>query len=169
MNRPDESFEICREVGGPRLQNYQVEFRELEPMLVGGIRMKGYYSDCGQGFKLLGRRLGRHLAGKPLCLFYDGEYREGDADFEPCMPLRKPVEAEGISVRELPGGRCLTLMHIGTYEHLRESYDRLRDFIKERGCQVLLPTREVYHKGPGMIFRGNPQKFLTEIQMLLAE
>ena len=35
--------------------------------------------------------------------------------------------------------------------------------------QRLLPTREVYHKGPGMFFRGNPQKYLTEIQFPLAE
>jgi hypothetical protein len=30
---------------------------------------------------------------------------------------------------------------------------------------VALPTREVYHKGPGMIFRRNPKTYLTEIQI----
>jgi len=148
---------------------FEIEQRTLEPILVGGIRMKGHYCDCGQGFKTLGRRLGRYIAGKPLCLFYDGEYRDGDANFEPCMPLRKRVEAEGISVRELPGGRCLSLVQLGPFDRLRESYDRLRDYIKEQGCNVQLPTREVYRKGPGMFFRGNPQKYLTEIQMLVAE
>ena len=76
-------------------------------MLVAGMRMTGRYSDCGKGFATLGKRLGRHIAGKPMCLFYDGEYRDDDANFEPCMPMRKPVEADGISVRELPGGRCV--------------------------------------------------------------
>jgi effector-binding domain-containing protein len=37
--------------------------------------------------------------------------------------------------------------------------------VKERGYEVTLPTREVYLKGPGMIFRGNPKKYLTEIQL----
>ena len=35
------------------------------------------------------------------------------------------------------------------------------------GSEVVLPTREVYLKGPGMIFKGNPRNFLTEIQMLI--
>jgi effector-binding domain-containing protein len=30
---------------------------------------------------------------------------------------------------------------------------------------VVLPTREVYLKGPGMIFRGNPKNYVTEIQI----
>ena len=39
---------------------------------------------------------------------------------------------------------------------------------------VVLPpiapgTREVYLKGPGMIFKGNPKNYLTEIQMLVRE
>ena len=148
---------------------FEVEERELEPMLVGGIRMTGRYCDCGKGFATLGKRLGRHIAGKPLCLFYDGEYRENDANFEPCMPLRKPVEAEGISIRELPGGRCVSLMHLGPYEELRRSYARIQQYVKERGYKILLPSREVYHKGPGMFFRGNPQKYLTEIQLLIAQ
>ena len=28
-----------------------------------------------------------------------------------------------------------------------------------------LPTREVYVKGPGPIFKGNPKNYLTEIQL----
>ena len=28
-----------------------------------------------------------------------------------------------------------------------------------------LPTREVYVKGPGLIFKGNPKNHLTEIQL----
>lgn len=148
--------------------SFEIVERELEPVLVAGIRMTGCYGDCGKGFAQLGRQLGRHISGKPLCLFYDGEYREGDANFEPCMPIRKPVEVEGISVRELPGGRCLSLMHLGPYERLRESYAKLRDYLQAHGSNVTLPTREVYHKGPGMIFWGNPKKYLTEIQFPLA-
>ncbi|NIM18127.1 MAG: MerR family transcriptional regulator, partial [Candidatus Aminicenantes bacterium] len=30
----------------------------------------------------------------------------------------------------------------------------------------LLPTREQYLKGPGMIFRGNPKKYVTRLMML---
>ena len=134
-------------------------------MLVAGIRMKGFYSDCGKGFATLGKTLGRQIAGKPLCLFYDGEYREGDANFEPCMPIRKLIASIGITVHELPAVHCVTLMHHGPYDDLKRSYAKLLKYVNEHGYKVSLPTREVYLKGPGMIFRGNPAKYVTEIQI----
>jgi DNA-binding transcriptional MerR regulator len=146
-------------------EKFEVEERPFESVLVAGVRMKGRYSDCGQGFALLGRRLGRHIAGKPLCLYYDGEYREDDADYEPCFPIRRAVSVDGAEVRQLPGGRCVALIHRGPYDQLGRSYERVLRYAKERGYTVTLPTREVYLKGPGMIFRGNPQKYLTEIQL----
>jgi DNA-binding transcriptional MerR regulator/effector-binding domain-containing protein len=150
-----------------RSTNSEISEYQIEPMLVAGIRMTGAYSDCGAGFALLGKRLGRHIAGEPLCLFYDGEFRDGDANFEPCFPIRKaPARAaDGIDVRELPGGRCLTLVHRGPYEELSRSYARLLEHAKKSGRRISLPTREVYHKGPGMFFCGNPKKYVTEIQL----
>jgi len=146
---------------------FDVERKTLEPMLIAGVRMKGKYSDCGKGFAKIGKALGRHLCGKPLCLYYDGEYRENDADLEACIPLRKQVEVEGVSVRELPGGRCVALVHQGPYEELGRSYAKILGHIKEKGYKTLLPSREVYIKGPGMLFKGNPKNYLTEIQILI--
>jgi DNA-binding transcriptional MerR regulator len=149
-------------------QSFAVEERELEPVLVAGVRMTGRYSDCGKGFAMLCRRLGRHIAGKPLCLYYDGEYREEDANFEPCMPIRREVQADGVEIHRLPGGRCVSLVHRGPYDELGRSYERALRYVKEHRYEVKLPTREVYLKGPGMIFRGNPKKYLTEIQLPIA-
>ena len=149
-------------------QTYEIGERQVGPMLVAGFRMQGYYSDCGKGFATLFKRLGRHVAGKPLCLFYDCEFREGDANFEPCVPIRKEVAVDGVSVRELPASRVVTLVHRGPYEELRNSYARILKYAKERGYTIESPTREVYIKGPGMIFRGNPKKYLTEIQLPIA-
>jgi DNA-binding transcriptional MerR regulator/effector-binding domain-containing protein len=143
--------------------SFDVQEKEIDPMVVAGIRMRGRYSDCGKGFADLGKRVGRWIGGKPLCLHYDCEYREDDADFETCFPLRKSVAVDGVSVRELPGGRFVSLLHRGPYEELGRSYARALKYAEERGYELLLPTREVYIKGPGMIFRGNPRKYLTEI------
>jgi len=148
---------------------FQVEEKVLESQLIAGVRMKGKYCDCGKGFALLGKKLGRHLDGKPFNLYYDAEYREDDADMEPCFPVRKAVEAEGVSVRELPGGRCVSLMHKGPYEELGRSYEKILAYIREKNYQTLLPSREVYIKGPGMILKGNPEKYLTEIQIMIQE
>ena len=87
---------------------------------------------------------------------------------EPCFPVKPTAKpAAGISLHELPGGRCVALLHQGPYEELGRSYEKLFAHIKQHGFTPQLPSREIYIKGPGMILRGNPKKYLTEIQILI--
>jgi DNA-binding transcriptional MerR regulator/effector-binding domain-containing protein len=149
-------------------ENYGVEEKDLPSMWVAGIRMRGRYSDCGKVFGKLCRKFGRPMVGKPMMLYYDEEYREEDADFEPCVPLKKSLESDVASVRELPGGRCLSLVHKGPYDQLMKSYRRIFEHATSNNIKLTAPSREVYLKGPGMIFKGNPERYLTEIQFLFA-
>jgi DNA-binding transcriptional MerR regulator/effector-binding domain-containing protein len=145
--------------------SFQIVEKTTDPILVAGIRMKGRYTDCGPVFARIGRSLGRYISGKPLMLHYDSEYRDEDADFEPCMPVRACQPVDGISIRQLPGGRCVSLLHKGPYDQLGQSYAKVLAYVRANGYDVRVPTREIYHKGPGMIFRGNPKNYLTEIQI----
>lgn len=142
-----------------------VQEKMLEPLFVAGIRMKGRYSDCGNGFATIARSLGQYICGKPFLLHYDTEYRDQDADFETCLPIRQRKLVEGVSVRQLPSGRCISLVHKGPYEQLSRSYAKVFKYVNERKYRVIPPTREVYLKGPGMIFKSCPQNYLTEIQI----
>ena len=65
---------------------------------------------------------------------------------------------DGISFRTLPRASCLSLLHRGPYDQLGRSYARILDEARRRQANVQLPTREVYIKGPGMIFKGNPRE-----------
>jgi effector-binding domain-containing protein len=150
-------------------EKFEVEEKEIETVLVAGHRMKGKYHEVEKGFKLLGKAVGRHINGKPMNLYYDGEYKEEDADFEPCFPVRKGTSTDNVSVRELPGGKAVTLIHKGPYEELTSSYKIIIDYINKKEYKTKLPSREVYLKGPGMIFKGNPNNYLTEIQFILDE
>ncbi len=153
-----------------RTSTFEVEEKMTEPMLIAGIRTRGSYSETGQLLSRLGRSIGRHIRGKPLNLYYDSEHKETDADFESCFPVAKSARpAEGISIRELAGGRCVSLVHRGPYEELGRSYENVFAYINERGLKALVPSREIYLKGPGMIFQGNPRKYLTEIQVMVSE
>lgn len=144
---------------------YEVEEKSVDSLLIAGVRMKAPYRDCGQGFAKIGKRFGRHINGKPFLLHYDAEYKEGDADFEACMPVKKGDGDAEVSIRELPGGKFATLLHKGPYEDLGRSYAKILTYAKDSGYEIETPTREVYIKGPGMIFKGNPKKYLTEIQL----
>ena len=139
--------------------------KDVEPQWIAAVRMRGKYSDCGTAFASIGRGLGRYIAGPCMLLHHDTEFKEDDADFEACAPLRKQASAAGIEVRELPGGRCLSLLHKGPYDRLGPSYAAALLYAKQQGYRLTVPTREVYLRGPGMIFRGNPENYLTEIRM----
>jgi DNA-binding transcriptional MerR regulator/effector-binding domain-containing protein len=151
------------------LQNSEFDVMEkrLEPALIAGVRMKGRYSECGKGFSKIGRAFGRFISGKCFLLCYDSEFKEDDADFEACMPISKGKNVDGVSVREIAGGRCVSLLHKGPYPELGRSYAKLLAYVKEHGYEIIIPIREVYLKGPGMIFKGNPKNYLTEIQILV--
>jgi DNA-binding transcriptional MerR regulator len=149
--------------------NFEIEEKELPTLLIAGYRMKGKYQEVDRGFKLLGKTFGRYINGKAMNLYYDGEYKEEEADFEPCFPIRKGKDTDDISVRELKGGKCVSIIHKGDYGILNNSYKKIFAYINEKGYKALLPTREVYLKGPGMIFKGNPNNYLTEIQIMIEE
>lgn len=149
--------------------SFDVQEKSLDGLLVAGVRMTGRYCDCGRGFSRIGKQFGRHIAGRAFLLHYDCEYKEEDADFEACFPVRQGKAVDGISVRELEGGRCVSLLHQGPYAELGRSYAKLLEYVQAKGYEVVLPTREVYVKGPGMVFKGNPKKYLTEIQMLVRD
>jgi DNA-binding transcriptional MerR regulator len=149
--------------------SFDIEEKVVDSLLIAGHRMKGQYQDYGEGIKVVAKQCGRHINGKAMCLYHDGEYKENDADFEPFFPVRKGTSSSEVSVRELAGGRCVSLIHKGPYDTLSESYKAIYSYIKEKGYSTILPTREVYIKGPGMIFRGNPNNYLTEIQMFLSD
>jgi DNA-binding transcriptional MerR regulator/predicted transcriptional regulator YdeE len=148
---------------------FQIEEKIAPTIRVAGIRRKGRYADCGPSFAKIGKRFGRHIRGKPLLLLYDTEFKEDDADYETCMPVSRGEPVDGISVRELPGGRYVSLLHQGPYDQLGRSYAKILEFVREKDYEITSPTREIYHKGPGMIFRGNPKNYLTEIQMFIKE
>jgi DNA-binding transcriptional MerR regulator/effector-binding domain-containing protein len=149
--------------------SFQIEEKTVGPVRIAGIRMTGRYADCCGAFARIGRRFGRYVRGKPMLLHYDNEFRQDDADFEACMPVGGGSAADGITTRELGGGRCVSLLHLGAYDQLGLSYAKILEYVRNKGYEVVLPTREVYLKGPGIIFRGNPKNYLTEIQMLINE
>ncbi len=145
--------------------SFAVEEKSVDPMLVAGLRMTGRYHQIGEGFSRIGKAAGRYINGRAMCLYYDGEYRDDEANFEPCFPVRKEITGAGVTCHELPAARCLSLIHRGPYEQLGRSYAKVLQAADERKLKLVLPSREIYVKGPGMIFKGKPSNYLTEIQL----
>jgi len=146
--------------------------KHVPDIRIASIRWKGRYGDTGKYFGRLAKSLARHLAGRPFNMYYDEGFKEEDADIESCFPVREGREIkapEGVSIRSLSGGKVVSIMHKGPYEQLGRSYERITSHLKEKNYKVVAPPREVYIKGPGFIFKGNPKNYLTEIQFPVSE
>ncbi len=140
-----------------------IESEVIPEMLICGIRFQGKYEEVGPRFANLFKAAGGKAAGRPFSLYYDGEYKEEDADIEACLEVKKEIRKAGIAYRRLPGGKALTLLHYGPYGELGRSYQRLYEECREKNLEIVLPTREQYLKGPGLLFRGNPKKYVTKL------
>lgn len=156
-------------IGMLNSSEFKIEEKKLAPMLIASIRWKGKYSDAGKWFGKLCRSAGRFATGKPFSLYHDMEQLDDGASIESCVPIKKKFATDGIICNELPGGKCVSLVHKGPYTQLSRTYTLIFDYIKKKHYQAVLPIREIYMKGPGIIFSGNPKNYLTEIQIVITE
>lgn len=145
----------------------EIIVKDVKPLLIASIRYKGAYESVGDYIQTMFCACGRYIAGAPLNLYYDTDYKDGDADMEISVPVRKAVENGEVKSRTLEGGRVLSLTHHGPYETIGESYKAIIDHINSHQLKILSPSREIYLKGPGMILPGNPKRYVTEIQMMI--
>jgi DNA-binding transcriptional MerR regulator/effector-binding domain-containing protein len=164
----DEIIRKERDANNMEKENtFVVGEKELGDLQVAGLRWKGRYSDCGKAMVRVGKLAGRHIRGRAMNLYYDTDYKEDDADIETCFPVSDMKPSGELTLHKLPGGKCVYLVHKGPYETISRSYAKIMDYIQQKNYQALTPSREIYLKGPGMIFRGNPKNYLTEIQIML--
>lgn len=148
-------------------QTNEVIEKQIEDMLIASMRVKTTYAGSGKLFGKLYRACGRHVAGKLFNMYWDKGYVEGDADIEICMPVKKVVEKDEIRSRILEGGRALSVIHKGPYGTQGPAYKAIFDYLEDHNLKCAQPPREIYIKGPGMIFKGNPRNYITEIQMVV--
>jgi DNA-binding transcriptional MerR regulator len=146
---------------------YLVTEREIEAMTICGIRYRGKYADIGARFTALFGKAGRWAKGAPFALYYDGEYRDDDADIEAAIVVRKAVSITGAECRVIPGGRAVCVRYRGPYEGIGAAYKRLFEYVKEKGYSAKTPSMEIYIKGPGMILPRSPKNYVTEVRVFI--
>jgi len=163
-------------------QSNNIGIKALPAFLVAASRVKAAYGDYGRVIAPLYKRYGKFVDGKAMAFHYDSEYREEDADYEVAFPVRRAAVdgADGAlagqagapgwsGLRTVPACRAVCLTHVGSYDTLGRSYQAILEYIQAQGFKLLGPTREIYLKGPGMFFRGNPARYVTEIQFPVQE
>jgi effector-binding domain-containing protein len=79
-----------------------------------------------------------------------------------------PTDSTGsmpLSLTTWSYGDVAEVLHIGPYNTEQRDIERLKAFVASQGCTVVGDHEEEYVKGPGMIFAGNPDRYLTIIRL----
>lgn len=143
--------------------NYQIEVKDIPDVTVAAIRYRGKYDEVGKHIGKLYKAVKDQKAGAPIQCYHDEEYREADADLELCLPTKKLIRHPDVEGKKLPAIRAICITHVGSYSKLNLAYKAIFDYAREHSLTCVTPSREVYLKGPGMIFKGNEDSYITEI------
>jgi effector-binding domain-containing protein len=81
-------------------------------------------------------------AGPPFVRYHT--FGEVETDVETGVPVAEPVDGQGrVSAGELPGGRAVVTVHLGSHDRLGEAYKRIGDWLAANG-EADGPAWEVY-------------------------
>ncbi len=142
--------------------NYEIEIKMVPAVLVTSIRYQGKYNELGNYIGTIYKNLKGNANGDPFNCYYDEGYKE-IADIEICVPTKKKISNSEVSSRELPPIRAISTIHYGLYEEIGKAYKAIFDYAVSNNLKCITPSREIYIKGPGMVFKGNPNNYITEI------
>ena len=107
--------------------------------------------------------------GAPLFNYLSLNKETKIGEMELCVPTNATPTGNGIETKQLPRIKAICVTHIGPYETLSLAYECINDFAKQNKFILVPPFREVFIKGPGMLLKGNPSKYITEIQFPIME
>jgi len=133
------------------------------------LKVIGTYDKIGIGIRTLYKKAARYIKGAPYAFYYDMEYRETDAKMDAVIELKKKVITDGLEYRSIESRKAVKLIHKGPYGTQGSSYIRLFEYCRESGYSPVSPIIEHFIKGPGMIFRGNPENYRTECILLVED
>ncbi len=146
-----------------------VLIKDVPEITVASIRFKGRYDSVGDHMGPIFKAVGGNGSGAPFSLYFDEGFKEEDADIEICVPVKKPVNKGTVTSRTLPAQKVVSAIHYGPYDTLHETYKAIADYMNANNLTGVTPSREHYIKGPGMLLKGNPEKYQTEIQIPIRE
>ena len=90
---------------------------------------------------------GANAAGAPFCRWHSWE---GDSGvMEVGMPLTAPVDGQGdVQSGELPAGKAAVVTHVGSYEGLAGTWEKLKAWMAEEGMECRADPWEHYVDDP---------------------
>lgn len=148
---------------------YQIELRDIEPIRVAFLQYKGIATKANKVFPNVFKSIQGKANGAPFICYYAMNPETKMGEMELCVPTDQTPSGNGIEVKEIPRIKAVCITHIGPYDTMDKAYDEIDKYVREHKLQLHMPFREVFIKGPGILLKGNPDKYITEILFPIKE
>lgn len=117
--------------------------REVIPM----NEMPHFIDRAFQATMAAAQAQGIAVVGPPVSVYYGTPTTT--VDMAAGFPTAQPVATSGnVFAMMLPGGRAVQMLHIGSYDSLGQSYERLMAWVGEQGLKPAEVMWEVYLTEP---------------------
>ncbi|MGC6768847.1 GyrI-like domain-containing protein [Enterococcus sp. LJL128] len=143
----------------------QISIKNIEPVRVAYRSYQGDVRSAGKLMPSIFKAIRGRNTGAPFFCIYKTDPKTKIGEVELCVPTAEQPAAADVGIKTFPQMRALSLIHKGSYDTLAAAYKQLSVYIQKNDLTVTGACREVYIKGPGALFKGNPAGYITEILM----
>lgn len=148
---------------------YKIEIRELEPLRVAYMKYEGDVTKANRVFPKVFQAIRGKTNGAPFFSYLSMQPDTKQGVLELCVPTEELPCNPGIEIQVMPRFKAVCVTHIGSYATLSLAYAAIDQYAARHSLKITAPFREVFIKGPGMLFKGNPETYITEIQFPILE
>lgn len=158
---------VARTKEGASQDMNEIIIEELEARHVATIRSKCKPQDiakemsiCLPEVMVYINKIGAQTVGAPFSRYHS--FGPETIDLESGMFVAEPIEPnDRVKASKLPAGKAAVAWHVGPYEDLGKSYERLAKWVKDNGYEAASPPWEIYWTDPGM--EPDPTKWRTQL------
>jgi effector-binding domain-containing protein len=149
--------------------NYVVGIKDIEPVRVAAMCYKGIVTEASRVFPNVFKAINGKANGAPFFCYHAINQETKIGEMELCVPTAETPNGNGVSVKDMPRIKAVCVTHVGSYETMQYAYEAIDRYVQEKNLTLQPPFREVFIKGPGILIKGNPNKYITEILFPLKE
>lgn len=142
---------------------YKIEIREIGPLYVTYMGYERGVTKAGQVLPRVFQSMHGRTNRTPFFDYLPMNPETKQGVLELYVPTNKVPCTRDTKVKQMPhiGAVCVT--HIGPYATLPLAYVAIDQYTIKHGLKISAPFRGIFIRGPGMLFKGDPRKYTTEI------
>lgn len=148
---------------------YKIKRKNLPPTLTLCLSYEYDYKTLGESTEVMRSIAANNSNGQLICLLKELEFEVSRAKFQVCFPVEEAdlMQFDQENFHVLPRVDVVSTIHKGEYKDLKGAFEKIYEYINDKGLTAQLPVRVLHRRGQGLFLKTG--QYLTEIQVPVEE